>query len=241
MGDHWEGWIDDGPDFGTGPDADPDFAATDGYPVEGFGPADEHGDDAYSGGGAGEEDLDGPGPETTPIGYGDEPFTVDAGYPADTGFGPAEHDTGLGPADLGADTGFGSVDGDTGPGAADGDTGFGPGDVDAQVGFGAAPVGADPDLDPYGDSWPPPAFPDALDSGGVPEPVDGFPWADPDTLGDPDTPPADPATYGVPEPAELAGYAAEEVPPGVDPWTALAGSDDPATGALARFWGTRDS
>ena len=33
-----------------------------------------------------------------------------------------------------------------------------------------------------------------------------------------------------------AAYAAEDLPPGVDPWEALAGSEDPATGALARWW-----
>ncbi|WP_326558360.1 hypothetical protein [Micromonospora sp. NBC_01796] len=248
MGDHWEGWIDDGPDFGAEPGGDPagatDFAADDGYPIEGLGPADDH----TGGGGAGEEDLDGTASDTGPIGYGDEPFTADTDYPAETRFGPADPDTGSGSPDY--DTGFGSAD----P-APDADAGLGPADDadtraqapvddDARVGFGAAgaPVGADPDLDPYGDtdSWPQPVFPEAFDAGAVPEPVDGFPWADPTALGDADTAP-DPATAwtGAPEPTELAGYTAEEVAPGEDPWTALAASDDPATSALARFWGTQ--
>ena len=46
-----------------------------------------------------------------------------------------------------------------------------------------------------------------------------------------------PAAAG-PDPAELAEYAAEDLPPGADPWAALAGSEDPATSALARFWGS---
>ncbi|MEV4627202.1 hypothetical protein AB0J90_13015 [Micromonospora sp. NPDC049523] len=258
MGDHWEGWIDDGPEFDTEPGGEPagelDFDGTDdGYPIEGFGPAD---DQHTGGGGAGEEDLGGAASDTAPIGYGDEPFTADVDYPAETGFGPADpdtgsgspdYDTGFGSADHEADTGFGPADpvtdADAGLGPSDADTGSEPVDGDTRTGFGAAeaPVGADPDLDPYADTdtWPQPVFPDAFDAGAVPEPVDGFPWADPATLGDADTPP-DPATTawtGAPEPAELAGYAAEEVPPGEDPWTALAASDDPATSALARFWG----
>jgi hypothetical protein len=230
MSDHWDGWPEDGPDFddGYGGDSDgaaPDFADDGGYPVEGFGPPDDDltGDDVTGGVAAGAEDLGGADPptETGPIGYGDEPFAPELEPSADTGLGPAEAT--FGPAD----------------------TGMGADELDAEVGFGAAetPVGADPDLDPYGsaEAWPQPVFPDALDLGGVPEPVDGFPWADPAILGDADAPLPDPATVyaGTPEPAELAGYAAEETPPDGEPWTALAASDDPATSALARFWGAQ--
>jgi len=77
-------------------------------------------------------------------------------------------------------------------------------------------------------------FPPAVDVGALPEPVDGFPWIDTGSLG-PVTVAADPP-LPAPEPAELAGYAAAELPPAQDPWAALAASDDPATAALARFW-----
>ncbi|WP_430782378.1 hypothetical protein [Actinoplanes sp. G11-F43] len=77
-------------------------------------------------------------------------------------------------------------------------------------------------------------FPPSLDVD-LPEPVDGFPWVDTATLGVPDT-----AGFTVPatpvDPRELAAYAGIEIPPGTDPWTVLAASDDPATAALARFW-----
>lgn len=77
-------------------------------------------------------------------------------------------------------------------------------------------------------------FPPALDVD-LPEPVDGFPWIDTATLGAPDltgfTAPLDPV-----DPGQLAAYAGVEIPPGADPWTFLASSDDPATAALARWW-----
>ena len=77
-------------------------------------------------------------------------------------------------------------------------------------------------------------FPPVLDVD-LPEPVDGFPWIDTATLGAGDTtgfvPPVEPVTA-----EELAAYAGVEIPPGADPWTVLAASDDPATAALARWW-----
>jgi hypothetical protein len=120
---------------------------------------------------------------------------------------------------------------DTGdPNATDADGG--PDGDDGEAGMGAAdPVGADPDVDPYADgTWPAPEFPATLDLGVPPEPVDGFPWIDPATLGDPsaaltDLTPTEPA-----DAADLTAYAALD--PGADP----AASDDPATAALARFW-----
>ena len=99
---------------------------------------------------------------------------------------------------------------------------------------GAGLVGADPDAD---GAWPVPEFPATLDLGAPPEPVDGFPWTDPSTLGDASL--ADPSAVdvlppaGSPEASEIAAYA------GLDsdtPWDALTASDDPATAALARFW-----
>ncbi|OJF15467.1 hypothetical protein [Couchioplanes caeruleus] len=97
---------------------------------------------------------------------------------------------------------------------------------------GLGPVGADPDAaGPAGE--PVSAFPPVVDVGPLPEPVDGFPWIDTGSLGLVDAAAA--ATEPV-SPQELAAYAAEELPPGADPWAALAGSEDPATAALARWW-----
>ena len=76
-------------------------------------------------------------------------------------------------------------------------------------------------------------FPPALDVGALPEPVDGWPWIDSSSLGLTGI-----ETRPLPEvdPAELAAYASEDLPPASDPWAALAGSDDPATAALAEFY-----
>jgi hypothetical protein len=80
-----------------------------------------------------------------------------------------------------------------------------------------------------------PPFPPAVDVGDLPEPVDGFPWIDTGSLGVADIHAALDATDPV-HPADLAAYNATDLPPGVDPWTALADSDDPATAALAKWW-----
>jgi hypothetical protein len=94
----------------------------------------------------------------------------------------------------------------------------------------------DPDVAAYTDGvWPTPEFPAALDLGHI-SPIDGPPWTDASTLGI-GLPDADPLPTDVPDVSELAAYA------GLDPtsasagWDALLGSDDPATSALARFWG----
>jgi len=109
-------------------------------------------------------------------------------------------------------------------------------------------VGADPDLapDPH-TGWHDSDFPPALDLDGRPEPADGYPWADPDTLGDPghgygldaaDHSYGSTGITGTAAPGDLYAYAGLDAPgPGVDPWAQLYGSDDPATGTLARFWG----
>ncbi|BCJ69070.1 hypothetical protein [Polymorphospora rubra] len=172
------------------------------------------------------------------------------GY-ASEGFGPADDlpggDTsGEEPAEVpfGAPLGYGDLV-DQAPDAEplDADTGLDEPAPAAESGFGPAdaPVGADPDLDPHGDgeSWPDSTFPPALDLGAPPEPVDGFPWTDADTLGAGDAAPLpDPGTaYADAPPADdLAAYAGTETPAGGDPWTTLAASDDPATSNLARFW-----
>jgi hypothetical protein len=104
-----------------------------------------------------------------------------------------------------------------------------------------AALGADPDLpdsEPDELGWTPPAPVPTLDFT-APEPVDGFPWADPADLGPAEgTAPEPVGPLDTPTPADLADYAALDLPADADPWTVLAGSDDPATSALARFWGT---
>ncbi|HEY3503479.1 MAG TPA: hypothetical protein VGN37_11935 [Actinocatenispora sp.] len=111
----------------------------------------------------------------------------------------------------------------------------------------AEPVpGAEPDLDLVGDDphWvAEDPFPPQLDVGEPPEPVDGFPWSDPAVLGEQhDT--ADAGTPGpvdaAPPPSDLLDYDAQDLPAGADPWQALAGSEDPATSSLARWWGPGD-
>ncbi len=77
-------------------------------------------------------------------------------------------------------------------------------------------------------------FPPALDVD-LPEPVDGFPWIDTSSLGVVDPAPTGAADIPV-QPAELAAYAATELPPAADPWATLEQSDDPATAALAKWW-----
>jgi hypothetical protein len=81
-------------------------------------------------------------------------------------------------------------------------------------------------------------FPPAVEVGDLPEPVDGFPWIDSGSLGLADIQAAlhEADTTEAVQPAELAEYAATDLPPGVDPWAALADSDDPATAALAKWW-----
>jgi hypothetical protein len=81
-------------------------------------------------------------------------------------------------------------------------------------------------------------FPPALEIGDLPEPVDGLPWIDSGSLGLADIAAAlhEHDTTDPVRPEELAEYAGTDLPPGVDPWAALADSDDPATAALAKWW-----
>jgi hypothetical protein len=117
-------------------------------------------------------------------------------------------------------------------------------DTDDQPAAADHLVGADPDLpgDPDG-TWHDGDFPPALDLDVRPEPADGYPWADPGTLGDvPDGYGLDDHTAltatGSAAPGDLFAYAGIDPPaPGIDPWANLLGSDDPATSSLARFWG----
>jgi len=150
-----------------------------------------------------------------------DPFTADALVDE-----PHDWSADLDPADDAGDPEPPS--GDTEPPALSGDP------------VGAGLVGADPDVDPHADGggWPAPEFPAALDLGTPPEPVDGPPWTDPSTLGDPAAAGTEPPTApaGGPEVAELADYAGTGPDAG---WDTLAASEDPATAALARFWGPR--
>ncbi|AGZ42544.1 hypothetical protein [Actinoplanes friuliensis] len=99
---------------------------------------------------------------------------------------------------------------------------------------GLGPVGADPDATPEAEVVS--LFPPVVDVGPLPEPVDGFPWIDTGSLGLYHSGLVDPAA-AAPVPAEdLAAYAGEDLPPGEDPWAALADSDDPATSTLAKWW-----
>ncbi len=108
----------------------------------------------------------------------------------------------------------------------------------------AEPIdGSHPDLDTVGDhpGWSDDPFPPQLDLGEPPEPVDGFPWSDAAVLGDEHDTSGTAAdyqpTFDQPPAGDLVAYDAQEVPAGEDPWRAMAGSDDPATSSLARFWG----
>jgi hypothetical protein len=84
------------------------------------------------------------------------------------------------------------------------------------------------------------AFPPELGLPDPPEPVDGFPWSDPGTLGagadQPDDWPGDWSAHGVPDVADLAAYEGVDLPAGADGWAALLHLDDPATSSLARWW-----
>jgi hypothetical protein len=150
----------------------------------------------------------------------DEPLgTEDAAANYDAAIGEADQPGE--PADTGAEQGLNSAT----------DSADGPADT---------LIGADPDVDPTADDdgWNTDTFPPQLGLGETPEPVDGFPWSDPASLGgnggDP-TGGADPDTTN-PDAADLAGYDNTDVPDGTDPWQVLVGSDDPATSSLARWW-----
>src|SRR5207248_10957 len=116
---------------------------------------------------------------------------------------------------------------------------------DYDAGHDAPPdhvVGIDPDVPPDPDTgWHDGDFPPPLDLDVRPEPADGYPWADPDTLGDvPDGYGLDDHTAltatGSAAPGDLFAYAGiDPAAPGTDPWAHLLDSDDPATSTLARF------
>ncbi|WP_412544159.1 hypothetical protein R8Z50_17170 [Longispora sp. K20-0274] len=86
--------------------------------------------------------------------------------------------------------------------------------------------------EPYGDDDAAgDVFPPTLDFD-TPEPVDGFPWTDPTSLGT--TTGYDPAVE-TPPVSELLAYDGVDATD-ADPWTTLEASEDPATSSLARWW-----
>jgi hypothetical protein len=215
--------------------------------------SDEHGwpDFSHSGG---HEEHD-TGGHDEPVGGADSPFHDDL-FGHDDGNPDGFDDPGAGPhLDAGPDV-DGGHDPDAGPDPDGGrdvvpaawddqhEAGNGHDDeaghavVDVTDGHSMGPVGADPDAAPDLDQAG--LFPPVVDVGPLPEPVDGFPWIDTGSLGLYHSGLVEPVAEPVavePVPAEdLAAYAAEELPPGVDPWAALADSDDPAASALAKWW-----
>jgi hypothetical protein len=226
------------PDHGLG-SPEPDHG------LDGTDPADhEWSDPAHSPAELGhEDDLD--SADTAHLGFAEE---YDPGDTADGGLSGADH--GLHPP------------------VGDGDL---PADLPDQDMLGTldaaeAPFGTDPDLYPLtgADLGDDPAFPPTLELD-PPEPIDGYPWADPSALGHdllpeiddgtggtgsavgpdvaepfgPDAPDPfgpDPAELFGPDPAELFEYAGELPSAGGAAWSALLASEDPATSALARWW-----
>jgi hypothetical protein len=193
-----------------------------------------------------------------PTGAGDGDHLDDAFHEPGHADAYVDEPLGLDPTDADHGAGEGPGDGVTNhpdaanhpDGTADPDAGAdAPADAGAEVdsGFGPAePVfGADPDaVDPQG--WDQPEFPPSLDLPGLPDPVDGPPWSDPGLLGSDPLPEqawqADPAWQpgygGTADPAGLLEYAALDPDgAGTNPWSALLAADDPATAALARWWG----
>ncbi len=241
MDHEWGGWPEDEShlDDSLGGDADTaDLNDSDGG-VSGFGDA-LGGDHGYEGdhGLAGDHDYSGAEldqPDDDPgAGAGHEPLPDDTfgdqpdDQPFTLGDEPASDDGGP------HEEAFGAIDGADATEPTDqGDT--------TDVGDTADHlVGTDPDVDSGADDpgWHDTAFPPVLDFEHVPEPVDGYPWSDPDVLGDEVSDPAGQLTggYGSPPVTDLFEYAGLEAPTGGDPWAQLLGSEDPATGALARWW-----
>ena len=153
-----------------------------------------------------------------PYGTGDDALGGHDPYPADPGHEPdLRHDADLGdpPGDHTASTV---------------DTPAGEAGVDVHV------VGVDHDA-VTGEATDP-DFPPPLDLPDRPEPVDGYPWSDPATLGDIGTVSGLPQFDAAAPVDDLLSYAGMDPPgPGVDPWAAMADSDDPAVSSLARWWG----
>ncbi len=225
--DDWGHWPEDDPSFGDHDTADLGDGLGDGLghdPDPGHLPGFEDHDDPLA---LGHEDT-GPPPDVSP-----PPLDLfhdgDPGHVDDPGHDPG-HDPG---DDPGSDPDLSHDD----PGHQD------PGhDVEEPPGYpddGGHTVGTDPDWPGDHDPTAGADFPPPLDLDARPEPSDGYPWSDADALGDPGTveDPGHPTADGA-GPDDLLAYAGLEHPPaGADPWSLLLAADDPATSALARWWG----
>lgn len=211
-----------------------------GGPIDEFGEHDTGADDGY---GADQTDTGGLGDhELGDHGYGDEHLDTDG------------HDPDLEP-DAGSHDGLGLEYGELSDGDASGAEpadehgadAFSDVDEDDQQAPALDPdpvPGTDPDLDLVGDDpdWAAEdVFPPQLEIGEPPEPVDGFPWSDPAVLGEQhDLFVQDPGAQPGGSAGDLFDYDGQSAPDGGDPWQQLAGSDDPATSSLARFWAPGD-
>jgi hypothetical protein len=249
----WGDWPDDEQhgDAETADLGDPDEPLASGLGGYGDPGADLGGDGGEQGG-----DAPGgyPGGGSGPGGFlEDDPMGAFAGGPDDGGPDDGGPDDG-GPTDGGDSADGGSEDSIPNlghdPDAAAGDVDDGGGQDTTSVDPAGEPVddpvdtsdhagpetvvGADPDVDPDAD-WTPADFPDQLDFA-APEPVDGYPWSDPSAVAAPGTGGEDPAAGpdAAPPAQDLLDYAGAEG--GADPWSALLGSDDPATSSLGRWW-----
>ncbi|MET8149694.1 hypothetical protein ACIBSW_23520 [Actinoplanes sp. NPDC049668] len=190
--------------------------------------ADFHDPDDHSDPGAGHDDFT---PSHEPV-ADDGPFHDDLFGHDDL----APHDAG-GDADLDLDT-DGGWDDVHEPGTGHDDDAADHGVVDVSDGHGLGPIGADPDAAP--DTEQVSVFPPVVDVGALPEPVDGWPWIDTGSLGLYHAGPVDTGADAAVPAQDLAAYAAQDLPPGADPWAALADSDDPATSTLAKWWNQPD-
>jgi hypothetical protein len=248
----WPGWPEDDPQFDHGFEHSFDHSDADTADLGGHGSGFDHdplghdplGHDPLGHDVAGDDPLghdpDGPdaghqpGPDLTHEATFDDETSAGHGhfgaagdvYPEDDPFAAGHHDD-AGPHDVVHD----EVPADHDPPVAD------------EHQLVDHPVGADPDVDPRADGdWHSPEFPPTLDIHDAPEPIDGYPWSDPQVLGAglPDGTIDDSgyheAAWQHPPIGDLYDYAGDEQATGIDGWHALLSSDDPATSSLARWW-----
>lgn len=167
------------------------------------------------------------------------PFDDTPGHDDTPTFDHDDHDLWTddpGPDDHQLSHDFSEMSGRGGGGAAEHDGATELSGIENHSGAGDHPAGFDDETPDWAAPTDPiDVFPPSLDVGELPEPVDGFPWIDTGSLGVADPAAITEHTDPV-RPEELAEYAGEPIPPGADPWATLAGSDDPATSVLARWW-----
>jgi hypothetical protein len=233
--DGWPGADDYDADGGSGDGdfTDYDLVANDSGPGDPLGDGFDPADDDFSGTGDSSPTDDYPTDDYATDDYAgadqsDDYSAGDYGPGADESVGPAvTAEESIGPAvDAADDPSMGPTD----------ESAVDPADDDGS----REVIGADPDQPVDEPGWTD-LFPPVLELPDVPEPTDGWPWTDAGFLGA-DLGAGD-RLAGVPtlpdlrvDVADLLAYAAEDGTGG-EPWAALAGSDDPAVAALARFWG----